>query len=120
MNDIVSLSLEDQIDLLEKKEISSHELTSLYLENIEENKDLNCFISINEDALEQARKIDNLKDRKSLVQGIPIAHKDIFCVKGHRTTCGSKMLENFISPYSSTVFEKVRKMSKMSEKVTPK
>ena len=109
MNDIVSLSLEDQIDLLEKREISSHELTSLYLENIEENKDLNCFISINEDALEQARKIDNLKDRKSLVQGIPIAHKDIFCVKGHRTTCGSKMLENFISPYSSTVFEKLEK-----------
>ena len=109
MNDIVSLSLEDQIDLLEKKEISSHELTSLYLENIEENKDLNCFISVNEDALEQARKIDNLKDRKSLVQGIPIAHKDIFCVKGHRTTCGSKMLENFISPYSSTVFEKLEK-----------
>ena len=109
MNDIVSLSLEDQIDLLEKKEISSHELTSLYLENIEENKDLNCFISVNEDALEQARKIDNLKDRKSLVQGIPVAHKDIFCVKGHRTTCGSKMLENFISPYSSTVFEKLEK-----------
>ena len=109
MNDIVSLSLEDQIDLLEKREISSHELTSLYLENIEENKDLNCFISINEDALEQASKIDNLKDRKSLVQGIPIAHKDIFCVKGHRTTCGSKMLENFISPYSSTVFEKLEK-----------
>ena len=109
MNDIVSLSLEDQIDLLEKREISSHELTSLYLENIEENKDLNCFISINEDALEQARMIDNLKDRKSLVQGIPIAHKDIFCVKGHRTTCGSKMLENFISPYSSTVFEKLEK-----------
>ena len=109
MNDIVSLSLEDQIDLLEKREISSYELTSLYLENIEENKDLNCFISINEDALEQARKIDNLKDRKSLVQGIPIAHKDIFCVKGHRTTCGSKMLENFISPYSSTVFEKLEK-----------
>ena len=109
MNDIVSLSLEDQIDLLEKREISSHELTSSYLENIEEKKDLNCFISINEDALEQASIIDNLKDRKSLVQGIPVAHKDIFCVKGHRTTCGSKMLENFISPYSSTVFEKLEK-----------
>ena len=109
MNDIVSLSLGDQIALLEKKEISSHELTSLYLENIEEKKDLNCFISINEDALEQAKAIDNLKDRKSLVQGIPVAHKDIFCVKGHRTTCGSKMLENFISPYSSTVFDKLEK-----------
>ena len=107
MNDIVSLNLEDQIGLLETKKISSYELTTLYLENIKENKDLNCFISVNEDALEQAKEIDNLKDRLSPVQGIPIAHKDIFCVKGHRTTCGSKMLENFISPYSSTVFEKL-------------
>ena len=107
MNDIVSLNLEDQIGLLETKKISSYELTTLYLENIKENKDLNCFISVNEDALEQAKVIDNLKDRQSPVQGIPIAHKDIFCVKGHRTTCGSKMLENFISPYSSTVFDKL-------------
>ena len=107
MNDIVSLNLEDQIGLLETKKISSYELTTLYLENIKENKDLNCFISVNEDALEQAKVIDNLKDRQSPVQGIPIAHKDIFCVKGHSTTCGSKMLENFISPYSSTVFEKL-------------
>ena len=107
MNDIVSLNLEDQIGLLEKKEISSYELTTLYLENIKENKDLNCFISLNENALEQAKVIDNLKGRQSPVQGIPIAHKDIFCVKGHKTTCGSKMLENFISPYSSTVFEKL-------------
>ena len=107
MNDIVSLNLEDQIGLLETKKISSYELTTLYLENIKENKDLNCFISLNEDALEQAKVTDNLKDRQSPVQGIPIAHKDIFCVKGHRTTCGSKMLENFISPYSSTVFEKL-------------
>ena len=107
MNDIVSLNLEDQIGLLETKKISSYELTTLYLENIKENKDLNCFISVNEDALEQAKVIDNLKDRQSPLQGIPIAHKDIFCVKGHRTTCGSKMLENFISPYSSTVFEKL-------------
>ena len=107
MNDIVSLNLEDQIGLLESKKISSYELTTLYLENIKENKDLNCFISVNEDALEQAKVIDNLKDRQSPLQGIPIAHKDIFCVKGHKTTCGSKMLENFISPYSSTVFEKL-------------
>ena len=69
MNDIVSLSLEDQISLLEKKKISSYELTSSYLKNIEEKKDLNCFISINESALEQAKIIDDLKDRKSLFRG---------------------------------------------------
>ena len=51
MNDIISLNLEDQIGLLETKKISSYELTTLYLENIKENKDLNCFISVNEDAL---------------------------------------------------------------------
>ena len=55
MNDIISLNLEDQIGLLETKKISSYELTTLYLENIKENKDLNCFISVNEDALEQAK-----------------------------------------------------------------
>ena len=67
MNDIISLNLEDQIGLLETKKISSYELTTLYLENIKENKDLNCFISVNEDALEQAKVIDNLKDRQSPV-----------------------------------------------------
>ena len=90
-----------------KKEISSSELTEIYLKNIKENEDLNCFISLNENALDEAQKIDKLKNRKSSVQGIPIAHKDIFCAKGYKTTCGSKMLENFTSPYSSTVFDKL-------------
>ena len=107
MSNPTSLGLFEQANLLEKKEISSSELTELYLKNIKENEDLNCFISLNEYALDEARKIDKLKNRKSLVQGIPIAHKDIFCAKGYKTTCGSKMLENFTSPYSSTVFDKL-------------
>ena len=108
MSNPTSLGLFEQANLLEKKEISSSELTELYLKNIKENEDLNCFISLNEYALDEARKIDKLKNRKSLVQGIPIAHKDIFCAKGYKTTCGSKMLENFTSPYSSTVFDKLK------------
>ena len=107
MSNPTSQSLIEQINLLEKKEISSLELTQLYLTNIEKNKDLNCFISLNDKALEEAKKIDKLKERKSLLQGIPIAHKDIFCAEGYKTTCGSKMLENFTSPYSSTVFDKL-------------
>ena len=107
MSNPTSLSLFEQANLLEKKEISSSELTELYLKNIKENEDLNCFISLNEHALDEARKIDKLRNRKSSVQGIPIAHKDIFCAKGYKTTCGSKMLENFTSPYSSTVFDKL-------------
>ena len=91
MSNPTSLGLFEQANLLEKKEISSSELTELYLKNIKENEDLNCFISLNEYALDEARKIDKLKNRKSLVQGIPIAHKDIFCAKGYKTTCGSKM-----------------------------
>ena len=91
MSNPTSLGLFEQANLLEKKEISSSELTELYLKNIKENEDLNCFITLNEYALDEAQKIDKLKNRKSSVQGIPIAHKDIFCAKGYKTTCVSKM-----------------------------
>jgi len=110
MKDLTNLSLLEQIDGLNSKEFSSVELTSSYLEKIEEqNKILNCFISLNENALEEAKKSDSkiAKNKANTMEGIPIAHKDIFCIKDQKTTCGSKMLENFISPYSSTVYEKL-------------
>ena len=64
---------------------------------------------MNENALEEAKKSDSkiAKNKANTMEGIPIAHKDIFCIKDQKTTCGSKMLENFISPYSSTVYEKL-------------
>ena len=107
MIDLKSSDLVTQIEALKNKEISSYELTSMYLKNIQDNENLNCFISINESALEDAKKIDSSKEEFSHLKGIPIAHKDIFCVENGKTTCGSKMLENFISPYSSTVYEKL-------------
>ena len=110
MKDLTNLSLLEQINGLNSKEFSSVELTSSYLEKIEEqNKILNCFISLNENALEEAKKSDSkiAKNKANTMEGIPIAHKDIFCIKDQKTTCGSKMLENFISPYSSTVYEKL-------------
>ena len=110
MKDLTNLSLLEQIDGLNSKEFSSVELTSSYIEKIEEqNKILNCFISLNENALEEAKKSDSkiAKNKANTMEGIPIAHKDIFCIKDQKTTCGSKMLENFISPYSSTVYEKL-------------
>ena len=71
---------------------------------------LNSFISLTEEyAITQAKKID-LEISKGKIRplaGIPLAQKDIFCTKGLRTTCGSKMLENFISPYNATVVEKL-------------
>ena len=110
MKDLTNLSLLEQINGLNSKEFSSLELTSSYMEKIEEqNKILNCFISLNENALEEAKKSDSkiAKNKADTMEGIPIAHKDIFCIKDQKTTCGSKMLENFISPYSSTVYEKL-------------
>ena len=109
MIDLKSSDLVTQIEALKNKEISSYELTSMYLKNIQDNENLNCFISINESALEDAKKIDSSKEEFGPLKGIPIAHKDIFCVENGKTTCGSKMLENFISPYSSTVYEKLNR-----------
>ncbi|MDA9636215.1 Asp-tRNA(Asn)/Glu-tRNA(Gln) amidotransferase subunit GatA [SAR86 cluster bacterium] len=110
MTDLTSLTLLEQRDGLKNKKFSSEELTSEYLKRIDKkNKDINCFISIDDSAIEKAKKCDEKisNNSGSVLEGIPIAHKDIFCIKDQRTTCGSKMLDKFISPYSSTVYEKL-------------
>ena len=107
------LSLSEIKNGLEKGDFTSTELTSHYLERIEKHdKQLNSFISVTSDhALEQAKAADQrYKNEDALpLDGIPIAHKDIFCTKGILTTCGSRMLSNFESPYSATVYEKLDK-----------
>ena len=107
------LSLSELKNGLEKGDFTSTELTSHYLERIEKyDKQLNSFISVTSDhALEQAKAADDrYKNKDALpLDGIPIAHKDIFCTKGILTTCGSRMLSNFESPYSATVYEKLDK-----------
>ena len=109
MEDLSKLSLIDQINGLKSRKFSSMELTEFYLKKIDQEKALNSFISLNENALKEAKKSDEkiAKNKNSSLEGIPIAHKDIFCIKDQITTCGSKMLENFVSPYSSTVYEKL-------------
>ena len=88
--------------LLEKKEISSYELVSETFKNISLSK-TNSFITLDEEAaLNKARDFDEGKVDGDLA-GIPIAQKDLFCTKNLRTTCGSKILENFIPPYDATV-----------------
>jgi len=95
---------------LKKGEYSSVELTKHYLERIKEHESLNAFITTTESqALEQATQADKriqAGDATTLT-GIPIAQKDIFCTKGVLTTCGSKILEGFISPYDATVITKM-------------
>ena len=109
--DFHNLSLKEQLQGLKKGSFSSTELTSHYLERIEKYDDeLNSFISITaERALIQAQDSDKryANNQAYGLDGIPLAHKDIFCTKDVLTTCGSKMLHNFVSPYSSTVYEKL-------------
>ncbi|MFT4748989.1 MAG: aspartyl-tRNA(Asn)/glutamyl-tRNA(Gln) amidotransferase subunit A [Pseudohongiellaceae bacterium] len=91
-------------------DISSVELTQSYLDRIHSvNDSLNAFITVcDETALAQASEADKSRAQGNTnpLLGIPLAHKDIFCTSGIRTTCGSKMLHNFISPYNATVVEK--------------
>ena len=96
---------------LESKKISSEELTRLYIERCNKhNNSLNCFITITEEeALKKARRADKKRasgDYNPLT-GIPIAQKDIFCTYGIKTTCGSKMLDNFVAPYDATLIKKM-------------
>lgn len=102
-----NLTIKSAREHLLKKDFSSVELVNYYFDRIEKNKDLNAFITLNkEQALEEAKKADAKiqtgETSQSLV-GIPIAVKDLFCTKGLRTTAASRILENFIPPYESTV-----------------
>ena len=95
---------------LRNGDFSSEELTRAYLDRIARHDDsLNSFITVSEEeALQQAQAADQrLKAGDSTaLTGIPVAQKDIFCTDGVLTTCGSRMLENFVAPYSATVIEK--------------
>lgn len=92
---------------LANKEISSVELTKLFLDRIHRlDEKLNSFITVtDEHALHAAKQADEARAKgiAGVLTGIPIAHKDIFCTDGIKTTCGSHMLDNFISPYDATV-----------------
>src|SRR5690606_28576922 len=91
-------------------EFSSLELTRDYLDRINRlNGSLNAFVTVTEElALAQAKAADELRarGRHGPLTGIPLAHKDIFCTRDVRTTCSSRMLENFIAPYDAHVVER--------------
>jgi aspartyl-tRNA(Asn)/glutamyl-tRNA(Gln) amidotransferase subunit A len=96
---------------LRAKEFSVTELTKSLLSRIEAAQPkLNAFITVTPDiALAQARSADVAlaAGKAGPLTGLPIAHKDIFCTQGVKTSCGSKMLDNFVSPYDATVVEKL-------------
>jgi aspartyl-tRNA(Asn)/glutamyl-tRNA(Gln) amidotransferase subunit A len=96
---------------LSDKQLSAVELTKHYLSSIEAHNDqLKAFISVDQDrAIRQAIQADNMLNNGTAqaLTGIPIAHKDIFCTKDLATTCGSRMLANFVPPYDATVVRKL-------------
>ncbi len=104
MTGLTKKTLTELVSLIKRKEIKSEELTQLFIQNIEKDKKLNSFITKTFDlALKAAKEFDNKPNFEKLLPGVPIAVKDLFCTKGVKTTAGSKMLENFIPNYESTV-----------------
>ena len=97
---------------LRAREYSSVELTQHFLERIERHDDhLNSFITVTaEQALDAARAADAAlaKGEAGPLTGIPLAHKDLFCTDGVRTSCGSRMLDQFIAPYDATVVARLK------------
>ncbi|MHB9101517.1 MAG: Asp-tRNA(Asn)/Glu-tRNA(Gln) amidotransferase subunit GatA [Sulfuricella sp.] len=106
---MINANLKKLAGLLAAKKISSVELTQTFLERIRAlNPRLNAFITIDETkSLAQAKAADSLiaSGKAGPLTGIPVAQKDIFCAEGWLTTCGSKMLHNFVSPYDAHVIE---------------
>ena len=103
-------TLKSLSDALAVRKLSSVEATTLYLERINAlNGRYNCFVSVDEArSLAQAQEADKARaaGRAQPLTGVPIAQKDIFCAKGWLTTCGSKMLSNFVSPYDAHVVQR--------------
>ena len=110
MTDLKNINLEECLELLKRKKISSKELVSFYLKEAELNKELNAYISLNsENAIKSAEESDKriASNTTRPLEGVPLAIKDLFCTKDVLTTAASKMLNNFIPTYESTVTQKL-------------
>ncbi len=108
----LGISVVEYIDQIKNGNLTVEEFISNTLEHIKKtDKKLHAFLSINEQSIEQAKKIDKklkLHEKVGSCFGMPISIKDNICVKGTKTTCASKVLENFIAPYDATVISKLK------------
>jgi aspartyl-tRNA(Asn)/glutamyl-tRNA(Gln) amidotransferase subunit A len=110
MTDLTALTICDALDLLAEGKISSVELTKAHIDNATKFRDLNALVTETYDrALDQAKEADAryAANKAGKMDGIPIAMKDLFCTKGVRTTACSRILDNFVPPYESTVSQKL-------------
>lgn len=110
---LYELTIKEAHELLKKREISSQELTMAVLDRIKAvDEKVGAFITVSgESAMREAEVADRAiaKGDVNILTGIPVAVKDLICTKGIRTTCGSRILENFIPPYDATVIKRLKK-----------
>jgi len=108
----LAISVFEYIDEIKNGNLTAEEFISKTIDRIKQvDEKLHAYLSLNENAIEQARKIDKKiksKEKVGKCLGMPIALKDNFCVEGIKTTCGSKILEHFIAPYDATVVTKLK------------
>ena len=108
MSEINNLKLCDLVDKIKNKKLSSKEITEAFINRSKKSIKLNSYITDNFDnALNRAKEFDEKPDFNKKIPGIPLAVKDLFCTKNLRTTAGSKILENFIPTYESTVTQNI-------------
>jgi aspartyl-tRNA(Asn)/glutamyl-tRNA(Gln) amidotransferase subunit A len=108
MSDITSLTLTELIKNIKDKKISSEETTKAFIERGEKSRDLNAYITEDfSNALLKAKSFDQKPNFDLKLPGVPMAVKDLFCTNGVKTTAGSKILNNFIPPYESTVTQNI-------------
>ena len=108
MSEIIKLTLNELVAGIKKKKFSSHEVTKDFVNRCIKSKKLNSFITDNFDnALKISKKFQIKSNQNKQLPGIPFAVKDLFCTKGIKTTAGSKILNNFIPPYESTVTQNI-------------
>ncbi len=112
--ELYELTVHELVEKLEKGEITSEEITKSYFKRIKEKEpEVKAYVStLEEQAITKAKEVDEARKSGKKVgkfAGIPIGIKDNMCITGTRTTCSSKMLENFVAPYNATVIEKLNK-----------
>ncbi|MDB3995802.1 amidase family protein [Candidatus Pelagibacter sp.] len=107
MSDITSQTLTSLVKNIKEKKLSSEEVTKAFVDRSEKSKELNAYITEDfSNAIDKAKKFDEKPNLDLKLPGIPMAVKDLFCTKDIRTTAGSKILENFVPTYESTVTKK--------------